>query len=51
MLTLEEVREKLAEIDARIKAEKKLRTMWAGVERALVAEAAMNEPRKDGDDE
>ena len=42
MKTLEEVRGRIAEIDARIKAERKLRAMWAAFERALVEENKRN---------
>lgn len=52
-MTLSEVREKIAEIDARIKAEKKLRAKWTAYKRALEAEANMAEqaPTQGDDDE
>ncbi len=42
MKTLKEVRERIAEIDARIKAERQLRAMWTAFERALVEENKRN---------
>jgi transcription termination factor NusB len=57
-MDLKEVREKIAEIDAKIKAAatpyRQLRAKWTAVERALLAEAAieaMTKTRKDQDDE
>lgn len=50
-MNLSEVREKIAEIDARIKAEKKLRCKWTAYERCLTLDEAMAQIRKGEDDE
>jgi hypothetical protein len=50
-MTLKDVIEKIAEIDARIKAERVLRARWTAFKRALEADAELAKTRKDKDDE
>jgi hypothetical protein len=50
-MDIQEVLEKIAEIDARIKAERVLRARWTAFRRALEADAELAKTRKDKDDE